>query len=124
MAGCSRDEAAPRREGWPLTTIKDHDHATAPSKQPTLADALAVIKSKQFVDLTHAFEPGIPHWPGFPDEKRETLYSYDGDTAHLNGLLMRPTRRLTTPRERPSSIMCCRTASRALGPNSLALVCP
>ena len=45
---------------------------------PTLADALAVIKSKQFVDLTHAFEPGIPHWPGFPDEKRETLYWYDG----------------------------------------------
>ena len=43
-----------------------------------LADALAVIKSKQFVDLTHAFEPGIPHWPGFPDEKRETLYRYDG----------------------------------------------
>jgi kynurenine formamidase len=44
----------------------------------TLAEALAVIKSKQFVDLTHAFEPGIPHWPGFPDEKRETLYWYDG----------------------------------------------
>ena len=42
-----------------------------------LANALAVIKSKQFVDLTHAFEPGIPHWPGFPDEKRETIYSYD-----------------------------------------------
>jgi kynurenine formamidase len=46
----------------------------------TLADALAVIKSKQFVDLTHAFEPGIPHWPGFPDEKRETLYGYEGGT--------------------------------------------
>jgi kynurenine formamidase/ribosomal protein L7/L12 len=45
---------------------------------PSLTDALAVIKSKQFVDLTHAFEPGIPHWPGFPDEKRETLYWYDG----------------------------------------------
>ena len=42
-----------------------------------LADALAVIKSKKFVDLTHAFEPGIPHWPGFPDETRETLYWYD-----------------------------------------------
>jgi len=36
-----------------------------------------LIKTKQFVDLTHAFEPGIPHWPGFPDEKLETLYSYD-----------------------------------------------
>ena len=38
---------------------------------------LAVIRSKTFVDLTHAFEPGIPHWPGFPDEKRETIYWYD-----------------------------------------------
>ena len=55
----------------------------AKSKQPTLADALAVIKSKQFVDLTHAFEPGIPHWPGFPDEKRETLYWYDGGKGQM-----------------------------------------
>ena len=45
----------------------------------SLADALATIRSKRFVDLTHAFEPGIPHWPGFPEEKRETLYWYDGD---------------------------------------------
>jgi kynurenine formamidase len=45
--------------------------------EPSLTDALAVIKSKQFVDLTHAFEPGIPHWPGFPDEERETIYWYD-----------------------------------------------
>jgi kynurenine formamidase len=35
-----------------------------------------VIKKKTFVDLTHAFKPGIPHWPGFPDEERTTLYSY------------------------------------------------
>jgi kynurenine formamidase len=27
--------------------------------------------------LTHGFEKGIPHWPGFPDEKRETNYWYD-----------------------------------------------
>jgi kynurenine formamidase len=46
-------------------------------KEPSLDDALAVIKSKRFVDLTHAFEPGIPRWPGFPDEKRETLYGYE-----------------------------------------------
>ncbi|MFQ5412012.1 MAG: cyclase family protein [Phycisphaerae bacterium] len=42
----------------------------------TLQDAYAVIRTKRFVDLTHAFEPGIPHWPGFPDEQRETLYGY------------------------------------------------
>jgi kynurenine formamidase len=55
----------------------------SPAKQPTLAEALAVIRSKQFVDLTHAFGPGIPHWPGFPDEKRETLYWYDGDKGKM-----------------------------------------
>jgi len=29
---------------------------------------------KKMVDLTHGFEKGIPYWPGFPDEKRETIY--------------------------------------------------
>lgn len=43
----------------------------------TLDDAWRVIASKRFVDLTHAFAPGIPHWKGFPDEKRETLYGYE-----------------------------------------------
>jgi len=35
------------------------------------------LKSRQWVDLTHSFAPGIPHWFGFPDEQRETLYYYD-----------------------------------------------
>lgn len=43
----------------------------------TLLDIYEILKTKEFVDLTHAFEPGIPHWPGFPDEKRETLYYYE-----------------------------------------------
>jgi kynurenine formamidase len=50
------------------------------SKAPdssTLLDIYKILKSKTYVDLTHAFGPGIPHWPGFPDEKRETLYYYD-----------------------------------------------
>ena len=42
----------------------------------TLADAWQVIKTRKFVDLTHAFAPGIPRWKGFPDEKREVLYGY------------------------------------------------
>jgi len=36
-----------------------------------------ILVSKKFVDLTHAFEPGIPQWPGFPNEKREALKWYD-----------------------------------------------
>jgi len=31
----------------------------------TLADALKVIRSKQFVDLTHSFSPATPVWGGF-----------------------------------------------------------
>ena len=47
------------------------------SDEMTLQDAWRVIASKRFVDLTHAFAPGIPHWKGFPDERRETLYGYE-----------------------------------------------
>lgn len=46
------------------------------SAPPTLTDFVELIEQKEFVDLTHAFQPGIPHWPGFPDERRETLYWY------------------------------------------------
>jgi kynurenine formamidase len=35
------------------------------------------LASKRFVDLTHEFAPGIPHWPGFPDENRKTIYWYE-----------------------------------------------
>lgn len=52
--------------------------ACAPSaRQPTLTEIWQVLKTKQYVDLTHSFEPGIPHWKGFPEEKRDTLYWYD-----------------------------------------------
>jgi kynurenine formamidase len=51
--------------------------AGAGAKNASLIAAYHVIRSKEFVDLTHAFEPGIPHWPGFPDEQRELLYWYD-----------------------------------------------
>lgn len=54
-----------------------------PKRQPSLLDIYGVLKTKRFVDLTHAFGPGIPHWPGFPDEKRETLYFYDEGVGSL-----------------------------------------
>lgn len=55
----------------------------APSKELTLNDAWHVIKEKKFVDLTHAFAPGIPHWKCFPDEKLETLYWYEPGVGKL-----------------------------------------
>lgn len=44
---------------------------------PDLLAIHAALQSRRFVDLTHAFGPGIPHWPGFPDEEREVIYHYD-----------------------------------------------
>lgn len=44
---------------------------------PSLWETAKVIQSKEFVDLTHAFYPGIPHWPGFDNEQRTTTYYYD-----------------------------------------------
>lgn len=52
-------------------------------QQLTLQDAWHVIKTKKFVDLTHEFAPGIPHWKGFPDEQRETLYWYEPGIGKL-----------------------------------------
>src|SRR6266481_3591744 len=42
-----------------------------------------LLASKIYVDLTHEFQPGIPRWPGFPDETRKTIYWYEKrpDTA-------------------------------------------
>lgn len=44
---------------------------------PSLWKIVKELKSKEFVDLTHAFYPGIPHWPGFDGEVRVTTYYYD-----------------------------------------------
>lgn len=53
------------------------------SEKLTLQDAWQVIKTKRFVDLTHTFSPGVPHWKGFPDEKREILYWYEPGVGRL-----------------------------------------
>ena len=45
----------------------------------------SVLAGRQFVDLTHAFHPGQPHFAAFPDEEREALFDRekgDGFTAH------------------------------------------
>ena len=57
--------------------------STALAGEPSLMDVYNVIKSKDFVDLTHAFDSEIPHWPGFPKEKRETIYWYDSGVGSL-----------------------------------------
>ncbi len=44
---------------------------------PSLWPVVEMLRSKEFVDLTHSFGPGIPHWPGFDGEERVTVYHYD-----------------------------------------------
>jgi len=43
----------------------------------SLGEIQRILVEKKFVDLTHAFAPGIPRWSGFPDEQRRTIYWYD-----------------------------------------------
>ena len=54
------------------------------AKPASLAAALAVLQAHQFVDLTHAFAPGIPHWKGAPDESVKTLYTVEKDGFRIN----------------------------------------
>jgi kynurenine formamidase len=49
----------------------------AAADEPSLLEIQKILAGKKFVDLTHAFAPGIPHWHGFPDEKRDTIYWYE-----------------------------------------------
>jgi kynurenine formamidase len=49
----------------------------------SLKQALTVIKSHRFVDLTHDFAPGIPHWKGASDERVTTLYTVEKDGFHI-----------------------------------------
>jgi len=48
--------------------------ASVNADDPSLTRIQQILSGKKMVDLTHAFEPGIPRWSGFPDEKRETAY--------------------------------------------------
>ena len=39
----------------------------------------SILKTRRFVDLTHAFDPQIPHWKGFEAETVAELYRYGAD---------------------------------------------
>src|SRR5437016_2227730 len=64
-------------------TLKASPHSfqkfVALSERPSLWDTGKMLLGKKFVDLTHVFLPGVPHWKGFPDEQVKTIYSYAKD---------------------------------------------
>lgn len=49
------------------------------AEESSLWEIQRTLSSKQFVDLTHAFHPDIPHWKGFPSEKVSDIYTYEKD---------------------------------------------
>ena len=52
---------------------------------PLWDEVAPLLRNRTFTDLTHAFHPGQPHFPAFPDEAREALFDMekgDGFTAH------------------------------------------
>jgi kynurenine formamidase len=51
-----------------------------------LNDAYATLMSKRFVDLTHAFGPDTPHWKGFGEMTKRTLYTIDKDGFQVDEL--------------------------------------
>jgi kynurenine formamidase len=58
---------------WPGPAARGRER----TPEISLIDLQKVLASKKFVDLTHDFSPGIPHWSGFPDEQRKTIYWYE-----------------------------------------------
>ena len=46
---------------------------------PPLDRAYATLHAARFVDLTHGFRPGIPHWTGYRDETVEPLFTREKD---------------------------------------------
>jgi kynurenine formamidase len=62
--------------------------AVSPAGEDSLWPLLEKLRAQRFVDLTHGFRPGIPHWPGFDDERRTLLYHYEpGVGARGHGFL-------------------------------------
>jgi kynurenine formamidase len=48
-----------------------------------LLTALEIMRAASWVDLTHPFAPGIPHYTAFPDEQRDVVIDDpDGFIAH------------------------------------------
>jgi kynurenine formamidase len=60
-----------------LVALAVHDSASASDDKDSLWKIRKILAEKRYVDLTHAFAPGIPRWAGFPDETRKTIYWYD-----------------------------------------------
>ena len=74
-----RGTVARRAEGDIMTTP---DHARTPqdaSPFPLWELRRSLVEDHVLTDLTHAFFPGMPHFPAFPDEEREQVFEVEAD---------------------------------------------
>lgn len=44
-----------------------------------------LVRDHVFTDLTHAFFPGMPHFPAFPDEEREQVFEVEPAASRCTG---------------------------------------
>lgn len=74
--------AMPRRtslQAFAVTALVAASASVSSAGEPTLMKVYETLATKRYVDLTHEFESGIPHWKGFTDEKVTTLYTWNKD---------------------------------------------
>ena len=48
-----------------------------------LDGVLSYLRGCEWIDLTHAFEPGIPHYASFPDEERRVVFGFNPSEGTL-----------------------------------------
>jgi len=56
--------------------VADNLENNSSLENPSLWLVFDILKSKDYVDLTHSFRPGIPHWEDFPNEDVETVFNF------------------------------------------------
>lgn len=57
--------------------------AARAASQDDLMSVYTTLSGKKFVDLTHSFGVDTPHWKGFGEMKRRTLYTIKKDGFHV-----------------------------------------
>jgi len=62
-----------------IAAIKRTITSVSANSQGTLWPLVQSLQKKKWVDLTHSFDPSIPHWKGLPLMEQKTLYDHDKD---------------------------------------------
>ncbi|MBS0367113.1 MAG: cyclase family protein [Proteobacteria bacterium] len=85
LPGAAGARPAPSAAAPPAVATRAAAPLAAPSAL-TLTQIYHALEQHRFVDLTHPFGPGIPHWKGFGDMKVRTLYTIDKAGFHVDEL--------------------------------------